>query len=174
MVEPPDQKRPLTMFQAARIVSGMRNPGCWKKCRSSRVSNAWIRWGEISSTRMISRFWSRKNSVIRRPWRSSILVGSAGRSRSYTSRLRMLPVAAMATPQAAPTTSATSRQTATCTRVNEDPVNPRICVPGVSPAPAGAQSGNAGAKKENGRPPRWGTDLPFQVPAQNEVNWEGN
>ena len=29
-------------------------------------------------------------------------------------------------------------------------------------------------KKRNGRPPRWGTDLPFQVPAQNEVNWEGN
>ena len=63
----------------------------------------------------------------------------------------MLRVPAVDTPTPTPTATATSRQTAPPTRVMKSHL-----------------------PKKNGRPPLEGTDLPFQAPAQNEVNWEGN
>ena len=58
----------------------------------------------------------------------------------------------MARPEAVPTASATSRQTAACARVNRYRLEYQ--------------------KKRSA--PGWGTDRPFRAPAQNEVNWEGN
>ena len=69
----------------------------------------------------------------------------------------MFRVPAVDRPTAAPTATATSRQTTTPTRVMK-----------------GHLPGGVGGAQKNGRPPQEGTDLPFRAPAQNEVNWEGN
>ena len=71
----------------------------------------------------------------------------------------MFRVPAVDSPTAAPTATAISRQTTTPTRVMKGHL-PDIA--------------HTERRQKNGRPPQEGADLPFQVPAQNEVNWEGN
>ncbi len=71
----------------------------------------------------------------------------------------MFRVPAVDNPTAAPTATATNRQTTTPTRVMKGHLPGEV---------------RGGRTKKNGRPPQEGTDLPFRAPAQNEVNWEGN